>query len=134
MKRTFPTMVTAIAALALVGGNALAQQVEPVPSDAQGALLAPEYWDCDRIRPEYSDWLEEGNAPEDWRYVGQTYRDVRDDRLYTWQDWLDWADEAGCGAALLAEPQPGTAIGILLSFFGAGLIAAVGGERAVSPG
>lgn len=133
MKRAIPNIVAAAAALGLVGGSAVAQQAEPIPSNAAGALEAPEYWDCDRIRPEYSEYLEDGNAPEEWRYVGQNYRDVSDDRIYTWQDWLDWADEAGCAAGYV-EARPGVAIGLLMGFFGAGLIAATGGERAISPG
>ncbi|MBY6014606.1 hypothetical protein KUV75_06780 [Qipengyuania gaetbuli] len=135
MKRAFPTLVVSAAAIALVGGSALAQSAQPIASDEQGALEAPEYWDCDRIRPEYTAYLDAGNAPESWRYFGKTYRDVANDRIYTWQDWLDWADDAGCGAARLAEPKPNTAIGILLGFFGAGLIAAVGGGGgSISPG
>ena len=137
MKRAIPTLAASAAAIALVGGSALAQSSQPIASDTQGALEAPEYWNCDRIRPEYTAYLEAGNAPESWRYVGKTYRDVANDRTYTWQDWLDWADDAGCGAARLAEPKPNTAIGILLGFFGAGLIAAVGGGGgggSISPG
>lgn len=52
MKRAFPTLVVSAAAIALVGGSALAQSAQPIASDEQGALEAPEYWDCDRIRPE----------------------------------------------------------------------------------
>ena len=134
MKSIQSHAMTAFAALALVAGSAAAQQGEVIPSSQDGALDAPETWNCDRIRPEYARWLEDGNAPADWRYAGITYRDVQNDRLYTWQDWLDWADEAGCPGLVDGQLQPNNAIGILLSFFGAGLIAAVGGERAISPG
>ena len=43
MKRAFPTLVVSAAAIALVGGSALAQSAQPIASDEQGALEAPEY-------------------------------------------------------------------------------------------
>ena len=135
MKRVFSHIAAAAGVLALVAGGAVAQPADPIPSTADGALDIPELWDCDRIEPEYAQWLEDGNAPEDWRYVGKTYRDVEDDELYSWQDWLDWADNAGCGAGFAeAGKSPTAIVGVLVAFYATGLIAALGGDRAISPG
>lgn len=76
-----------------------------IPSNAPGALPRPEEWDCERIYPEYRDWLEAGNAPADWRHVGKTYRDVEDAELYSWNDWLEWAERAECPGFAQLQPE-----------------------------
>ena len=119
---------------------ALAQaEAGPIPSDTPGALDIPETWDCTRIEPEYRDWLEAGNTPESWKFVGKTYRAVEDGDIYNWQDWLDWADDAGClpGAAQTTPggvPTTGLIITGAVTALGVGAVAASGGSGPKSPG
>lgn len=135
------TGVAGIATLLTGGAAAFAQNEadQAIASDQPGALDAPETWNCRKIRPEYSDWLEDGNAPESWRYVGKTYRDVDTGDTYTWQDWLDWSDRANCAALADAGTSAGASqsrllIGAAITAFGTGLIAASGGSGPKSPG
>lgn len=134
--------VAALAAAALfagVAGSGVAQPgAEPIPSDTPGALDIPETWDCRRIEPEYRDWLEAGNTPESWKYVGKTYRDLVSGELYNWQDWLNWANSAGClpGAAQTTPPAPATGMIMTgaVAALGVGAIAARDGSGPKSPG
>lgn len=120
---------------------ALAAQGAVIPSDAEDALDRPELWDCTRILPEYRRWLEEGNAPESWKYVGKTYRDSATGGNYDWQDWLEWAAQRKCDVGPLVEEQflplaftpLSGVIGGLISAAGAGGLLASGGN-ADSPG
>ncbi|MEZ5681654.1 MAG: hypothetical protein R3E14_10215 [Erythrobacter sp.] len=117
-------------------GAAQTRYDQAISSDTPGALDVREAWDCDRIRPEYSDWLDAGNSPESWRHVGKTYRDHESGELYTWQDWLDWAEEAGCFAGYTPKGalQPNALIGGAITVFGASLIAIHNGSGPKSPG
>ena len=132
-------LVSTIATISLAaGGVAVAQSVgdQAIASDQEGALDEPETWNCTRIQPEYSRWLDDGNSPESWRYVGKTYREVDSGELYTWQDWLNWAEDAGCGVAPVEEILPFapllapaiTALGV------GGLLSSSSGARPMSPG
>lgn len=117
MART--SVVVMIAASACLGVMAAAQSMDPASSqtpetafdpDRTGAseiiawqqpvdgLEPPRLWDCERIVPEYREWIEADNDPQDWKYVGQTYREVGDGRLYDWAEWLEWYDST-CPAA-----------------------------------
>ena len=99
------TIIGAIAvAVFAVSGASLAQD-RTISSDEPDALIPPRAWDCSRIYPEYRAWLEAGNTPETWRYVGPTYRDVADGTRYDWGDWLEWHDRA-CPAVAPAEAGP----------------------------
>lgn len=140
MRRILPIMLFA-ATGSLVANTALAQVGQGdegvIPSDADGALPVPEQWDCSLIRPDYQDWLNADNAPEGWRYAGRQYRNVENGTVYDWQDWLDWAEDAGCPLPADAVPSTGSptaAIGVVIGFLGTGLIAAVSGGSAKSPG
>lgn len=140
MRKILPITLFAAAA-AFAANTALAQaDSAPISSASEGALEAPEDWDCDRYQDEWSDWIEAGNAPAAWRFSGNTYRAASDGDLYTWADWLDWAEDNGCLAGAYLQPDAGggfgstTAIGLVAGFFATGLIAASGGENAKSPG
>ena len=129
------------AAGSLVANTALAQvgqgEEAVIASDTEGALPVPEEWDCSLIRPDYRDWLNDNNTPESWRYAGHRYRNVANDRIYTWQDWLDWADDAGCPAPVgpvSPAASPNAGLGVVVGFLGAGLIAALSGSNSKSPG
>jgi hypothetical protein len=127
-------------ALATLGSGAVAWAQgtgnSAIGSNTPGALDIPERWDCRRIQPEYSDWLEKGNSPDSWKYAGKTYRNVGTDKTYSWQDWLDWADSAGCfaGAHGTETLQTQTLIGGAIGAFGAALIGAQSGSGPKSPG
>jgi hypothetical protein len=125
-------------ALAVAGSGAAQPGGGPINSDTPGALEIPELWDCTRVEPEYRDWLEAGNPPETWKYVGKTYRDMLTDELYTWQDWLDWADNAGCLPGALETPPGVPSTGLIISgvvtAIGVGVVAASGGSGPKSPG
>lgn len=144
MRKILPIMFFA-AAGSLVANTALAQVGQGdeavIASDTEGALPVPEEWDCLLILPEYENYLDSGNAPEDWRYVGKTYKNVESNQNYDWNDWLRWADDSGCQVGALVNDQflalpaaVGSGLGAVVGFLGAGLIAAVGGEQAKSPG
>lgn len=137
MRRTKPIIV-AVAAGLLCAVSGAAQEAEgsAIPSDTPGALDVRSSWDCTKIRPEYSDWLEAGNSPESWRHVGKTYRDRETGDLYQWQDWLDWAEDAGCFAGYTAQGTipPNALIGSAITVFGASMIAIHHGSGPKSPG
>ena len=99
MRRIGSTMMIA-AAGSLVAGGVFAQVSDPtqrvILSSDEGALLPPEEWNCGNYVEEYEAYLEAGNPPESWRFVGKTYRVAGDDRIYDWREWLQWYDEAGC--------------------------------------
>ncbi|TMM49014.1 hypothetical protein [Qipengyuania marisflavi] len=79
---------------------------EPViDSDSPGALDPKDAWSCELILPEYRAWLDEGNDPADWKFVGKTFRDVRDSATYTWLDWIDWINENDCVEGGLVKPE-----------------------------
>ena len=128
------------ASLSLVAGGAAvwAQGTggDVISSQEADALDEPETWSCDRIGPEYSRWLDEGNSPDSWRYVGKTYRDANTGELYNWQDWLEWADENSCGIAPVEEILPfAPLIAPAITALGAGgLLASSSGARPMSPG
>lgn len=136
------TAILVLTSLSLCAGGVAAYAQDAVDrtigSDETGALDAPERWNCTRIRPEYSRWLDDGNTPESWRYVGKTYRDVDTGELYTWQDWLEWAETAGCAPGYVegaagSGPSGGLIAGAITAF-GTGLIIAAGGSGPKSPG
>ena len=142
MKRAFPTLVvSAAAAIALVGGSTLAQSKEAIHSDEKGALPAPNEWECEIILPEYQAYLDEGNPASEWQFVGKTYYDGKARQYYDWGDWLEWVKTSGCDVGplvtdqFLALPFAGQGVvGGLISFFGGGLVAASTGSEAISPG
>lgn len=105
-----------------------------VPSSRADALPPPEEWRCDLIRPDYAEWLEAGNAPQDFRYAGPTYRDVEDGELYNWQDWLEWERTADCAVAEASPFNGRTAVGAAVAGIGTALLVAGSGENAKSPG
>ncbi|MFN2098464.1 hypothetical protein [Altererythrobacter sp. MF3-039] len=123
--RILPALTVAL----VLSATALAQE-RVIPSDEANALDPPRAWDCTRIVPEYRAWLEAGNTPDTWRYVGPTYRDVADGTRYNWDDWLAWHDRA-CPAVVAADAaMPGNAalIGGVVGALGVtGLIAGSGG-------
>ena len=132
----FATIAATAGLLFAVSGAAQDAGVDAIASDTAGALDVPGQWNCSRIRPEYSDWIDAGKSPESWRYVGKTYRDAQTGNLYTWQDWLSWAESAGCFAGYTPEgvPNANVLIGGAITAFGAGLIAVQGGSGPKSPG
>ncbi|WP_369026900.1 hypothetical protein [Qipengyuania sp. RANM35] len=140
MRVTKPIIIAAAAGmLCAVSGSAQesgATAAGVIASDTPGALDEPGTWNCSRIKPEYTDWLDTGHSPDSWRHFGKTYRDSQTDKLYTWQDWLDWAEGAGCFAGYAPEgvASPNVFIGGALTFFGAGLIAIQSGSGPKSPG
>lgn len=135
-----------LAVLALAGAGVVTAQaglaqseLEPVASDREGALLPPDRWDCSVYVQEYRAFLEDGNAPEDWRFVGRRYRDIVDGTIYDWDDWLAWEAQNGCAAAAGDGNGFGgmTAVGIVGGLLVTGAIAAGGGgdgAPAKSPG
>ncbi len=118
------------AALGLAWTAGLGAQERVIPSDDPSALIPPRAWDCTRIVPEYEAWLEAGNTPETWRYVGPTYRDVADGSRYNWNDWLEWHGRA-CPAVAPADAGPLNNAALIGGVVGAlgvtGLIAGSGG-------
>ena len=135
-----------LAVLALAGAGVVTAQaglaqseLEPVASDREGALLPPDRWDCSVYVQEYRAFLEDGNAPEDWRFVGRRYRDIVDGTIYDWDDWLAWEAQNGCAATAGDGNGFGgmTAVGIVGGLLVTGAIAAGGGgdgAPAKSPG
>ena len=135
-----------LAVLALAGAGFVTAQagfaqseLEPVASDREGALLPPDRWDCSTYVREYREFLDDGNAPEDWRFVGQRYRDIADGAIYDWGDWLAWEARNKCAAAAGDGNGFGgmTAVGIVGGLLVTGAIAAGGGGEgapAKSPG
>jgi len=105
-----------------------------VPSTRADALPPPEEWRCDLIRPDYAEWLSAGNAPQDYRYAGPTYRDVEDGELYNWQDWLEWERTADCATPGTSSFNGRAAVGAAVSGIGTALLVAGSGENAKSPG
>ena len=99
-----------------------------IPSDAEGALPVPQDWNCDRIRPEYREWLRTGHDKNDWRFAGKTYRAVDTGEVYDWNDWLRWARTEKCAGFAQASNSRyfyGAAIwaagmALLLTAFGKG--------------
>lgn len=120
-------LATAVAVLA-AGSVAIAQDTV-IPSDARGAMPPPRAWDCERIFPEYEAWLDAGNRPETWRYVGNQYKDVADGSRYDWADWLEWHARACPAAAPAERGLPGNAalIGGIVGALGITALAAGGG-------
>ena len=117
----FPTSKTAIIAymalLSVNGSYALASgstedsvDTAWIASSAVGAMVPPEQWDCDHYVSEYKQFIEEGNAPEDWRFVGKQYRAVDTGEFYDWPMWLEWEKDADC-AGMAAMPGTGGAGG-----------------------
>ena len=104
-----------LALAGVIGASAVAQSTDAEPrevviwSDRGDGLEPPRLWDCTRIAPEYSRWLEDGNAPESWKYAGKTYRENGEARQYDWPMWIDWYEDS-CGAALVPESN-GLALG-----------------------
>lgn len=90
--------VSACLALSAVVGA----QDRIISSDDANAMPPPRAWDCTRIVPEYRAWLDAGNTPDTWRYVGKNYRDVADGTRYEWNDWLEWHGRA-CPAVAPTE-------------------------------
>ena len=139
MRRT-SLLVVASLSLGAGGAAAWAQGTgdQAISSSETGALDVPERWNCTRIRPEYDRWLDDGNSPASWRYVGKTYRDVDTGELYTWQDWLEWAEDAGCPVGLTeGAVAGGSSTGLIagaVTAFGTGLIVAANGSGPKSPG
>ncbi len=133
MRKASLLTVTVIAAM--IAGSGAAQDTV-IASDTPGALDVPERWDCNRIRPDYSAWLDKGNPAANWKYVGKTYRDTQTGETYNWQNWLDWAEEARCAAVPpeTANPNTNLLIGGAITVFGAGLIAIHAGSGPKSPG
>ena len=109
-----------------------------VDSTDPAALPPPSEWRCDLIRPDYARYLEAGNAPDAWRYVGPTYRDTADGALYSWDDWLAWEQQANCTAALADVPGGLTtghaAVGAAVAGLGTALLVSGNGANAKSPG
>ena len=102
--RTFLGVAMAVCAAAgSLSLTATAQQDIAIPSTTADALPPPETWNCDTIAREYGAWLNDGNTPESWKYVGPTWRDVSNGKTYDWNNWLDWHRSA-C-AALPGEPS-----------------------------
>ena len=131
MTKGFVIKALPLAGLALacgLGASALAQ-VNAVPSSASNALPPPDSWRCDRIAPEYDAWIEGGNSADTWRYSGPTYRDVANDRLYDWNDWLAWHSDA-CLAATGEQggmPDTGMLVGGIVGALGVTALAAGSG-------
>lgn len=84
-----------------------------IPSTADGALEEPEGWNCGDILPEYRQWLDEGNDPNDWVHVGKAYYVYETGEKYSWNDWIDWANSSGCVAEPLVQPEFAPAVGLL---------------------
>ena len=137
MRRTGSISFSMVAACLLASSGLAQGGGEPaVSSDTPGALDVRAEWDCSKIRPEYADWLDAGNSPQSWRHVGKTYRDRGTGELYTWQDWLDWAEDAGCFAGYTPPgiAQSNALIGGAITVFGASMIAIHNGSGPKSPG
>ena len=97
-------------ALAQAPANEARIEAQVFPSNAPGALERPDNWDCDYLVDEWNAWRAEGRDWNDWRFASRLYRDVEDDDLYSWRDWLDWYDTSGCPSAV-AFDEAGQAIG-----------------------
>ena len=138
MRRAKPILIAVAAGLAWTGaGSAQVSEPSAISSATPGALDVPERWDCRRIKPEYSDWLDAGNSPQSWRHAGKTFRDAETGKTYTWQDWLDWAEDAGCFAGYVPTAgavQQAPLITGAITAFGASLVAIHRGSRPKSPG
>ena len=140
--RTILPITLLAAAASLAAGGAFAQaDSAPVSSDSPGALEAPEDWDCDRYEEEWREWVDDGNAPEAWRFAGKTYRAVSDGDIYRWDDWLEWAEDNNCLAGAYLAPQGAsagisgmTAVGAVLGTLAVAIVVASGGDNAMSPG
>ena len=112
MRKAIPTLLFAgAAALAVNGSLVVAQDASEreILSSEDGALLPPEYWDCSIYVEEYEDYLEAGNVPESWRFVGKRYRSAGDGEIYDWREWLDWYEDADCAAAGYIDGQTAAA-------------------------
>lgn len=76
-----------------------------IPSDAAGALSLPDTWDCEMYVQEYRAWLDNGNAPEDWKYAGKIYTNIKTGAQYGWNDWIDWVNVNGCVSNKFEKPE-----------------------------
>ncbi len=106
MKFVKNAVAATFVAASCLGAVAIAQTAEQgdgvvVWQQPADGLEPPRLWDCERIVPEYRDWIEAENDPQDWKYVGQTYREASDERLYDWAEWLDWYEGTCPGAGWL---------------------------------
>ena len=110
------------------GGQTTGASEDIVSSNTGGSLLRPEDWSCDYLVGEWEDWVEDERPASEWRFAGRMYRDVADDELYSWEDWLDWYDESGCGAAVvdttggMSRAATYYGIGAAISVYGAAII------------
>lgn len=131
----------AVAILVAAGSEIMASvEASAIASDTEGAMLPPRRWSCDIYVDEYRDWLDEGNAREDWRFEGKTYRDVETAELYNTDTWRAWLADSECPGMPAAEDEVAAAgMGSLLPILGgttaaAAAGAAMGGGGADSPG
>ena len=133
---TVRTIAWAAALAVAAGGMAGFAQSQDgaIRSDAVDALPPPETWRCDRIAAEYNAWLEAGNSQQTWRYAGQTYRRVSDERRYNWDDWLAWHRDA-CAAGVRGGSLPATGplIGGIMGALGITALAAGSGGGGGGP-
>lgn len=103
------------------------QQADPVPilSTAEGALSPPETWTCDAYVDEYRAWIDDGNAPADWRFAGKRYMDVATNSIYTWDDWIDQRYEQCLKQADYVDPESGRVVPSSTGLIG-GIVGAAG--------
>lgn len=125
-------------AVDLAPALAAAQAATAIPSTEEDALPPPSVWTCTLLVDEYRQWLEQGNDPKDWKYVGKSYVDAEGE-TYTWLDWIDWINAQGCVDGGLVKPEiaPLAAASLLPSLFAPAIPAATTAVLAIdnkSPG
>ena len=135
MKEKFViTGIVIFIAGALVAGlsmSVVAQGDQTIASTELGALPSPATWECNEIAPEYQLWLDDGNPPEQWKYVGKLYRDVADNSFYDWNVWLAWY-EANCNELTEAEALAAERASLMQKII-AGTTTAAAAGAAVAP-
>ena len=102
-----------------------------IPSDSEGALLPPGQWNCELYIAEYREWLNSGQAANEWRFYGKDYVEKASGLKYSWKDWLRWVGSSDCELGELVERESASQgsldlIGGIVTAVGASAFAAGG--------
>ena len=95
-------------------------------------LLPPRRWSCEEIFPEYRTWLDEGNAPTDWKFAGRSFYDPQLEQGYSWEDWLQWAASSECEGAAAFRPEVAALVPAAAAATGLGSAATAAGVAAAA--